>query len=405
MKRSLAVVGVGSAGILSLSHYLYNLNSEWIVTSISDNKIPILGIGESTNPSFINTLGSATGLTIYDELANGELDSTVKYGTMYKNWYKKDCINPLIGSNVALHINTFKLKDWAFKKFNEKWPKKFKQINGNVKNVYNEKDCAVVIVDEKIYKYDFVIDCRGFPNNYEDYTILENPTNQCLVHNVLEGSDPTYTGHVATEDGWMFVVPLKNRTSYGYLFNNNITDTETAKNNFSKQINVSVKDLDNTQYSFKSYYSNNPIDGRIIKNGNKAVFFEPMFANSLVLYDKINRYFFDYILGIETQDSANKKLTKTFRDVRQTILFFYHKQIKNNSKFWEYAIPFATKELYLDPEKRLESLNQSFEFFNRTHQAPSENGLAFPFASLEIICNNMDYKYSPSLKNSFIRNK
>ena len=52
-----------------------------------------------------------------------------------------------------------------------------------------------------------------------------------------------------------------------------------------------------------------------------------------------------------------------------------------------------------------ETLTQSFEFFNRTHQAPTENGLAFPFASLEIICNNMDYKYSPNLKNLLIKNK
>ena len=398
MKYNLAVIGVGSAGILSLSHYLCYLDSDWTITSISDEKKPILGIGESTNPSFISTLAGATGLNIYDQLNNGELDSTVKYGTMYENWYKEDCINPLIGSNVALHINTFKLKKWSFQKFNEKWGKKFKEINGSVTDVYNKKDYAVVVVDKKPYKYDFVIDCRGFPNTYEDYTVLENPTNECLVHNILEGSDPTYTGHVATEDGWMFVVPLKSRTSYGYLFNKNITDIETAKKNFSKQINVSVKDLDNIKYSFKSYYCNNPIDGRIIKNGNNAVFFEPMFANSLVLYDKINRYFFDYIKGIETQDSANQKLTKTFRDIRQTILFFYHKQIKNNSRFWKYAVPFATKELYLDPEKRLENLELSFQFFKKTHLVPTETDFGFSFASLEIICKNMDYNYTPNLK-------
>mgnify|MGYP000394363711 CR=1 FL=1 len=47
----------------------------------------------------------------------------------------------------------------------------------------------------------------------------------------------------------------------------------------------------NIEYHFKSYYAKQFLNGRIIKNGNAAIFFEPMSAFSLFLYDKINRSF------------------------------------------------------------------------------------------------------------------
>ena len=393
MKRTLAVVGLGTAGIQSLAHFLGFLNSDWVITSISDPKIPILGIGESTNPSFISTMARGAGLDMYTELVEGSMDSTVKYGTMYEKWRNKDFINPLIGPSVALHINTFSLKEWSLPRFREMWGSKFEEVFGSVSDIFNEKDKAVVVLDDVNYYYDFVIDCRGFPKSYEDYTIFENPTNKCFVHNRLESINPLHTKHVATKDGWMFVVPLKSRTSYGYLINSDITDDETAKHNFSKEINVAVDELDNISYSFKSYYHNKPIDGRIARNGNRVAFFEPMFANSIAMYDIVNRNFFDYIQQVNSESAANANLHNEFWDIKQTILFFYHGGSTFDTPFWDYTTQFSNLELKNDPIGRIQHLKKLFEFFELTHQSSEKTNFTFSLSSIQIICKNMGYDY------------
>ena len=54
MMNKLAVIGVGSAGIQSLCHFLAWLDKSWEIYSIHSPKIPISGIGESTNPRFLD---------------------------------------------------------------------------------------------------------------------------------------------------------------------------------------------------------------------------------------------------------------------------------------------------------------------------------------------------------------
>lgn len=396
-KYKLAVVGLGTAGIQALAHFLLYTRKEWIIYSISDPKIPILGIGESTNPSFINIMSHGAGLVLHDELFNNELDSTIKYGTMYEKWREKDVINPLIGTAVALHINTFKLKEWALPRFRKMYGDRFKEIHGTVTNLYNEVFKAVAVIDGEEHRFDYIMDCRGFPESYDEYQLVTNPTNMCLVYNDPIPTDPKHTKHIATRDGWMFVVPLRSRTSYGYLFNTSITDEDTAKKNFAEDMGISVQELGNIKYKFKSYFHPNPIQGRIIKNGNRAAFFEPMFANSLVIYDDVNRYSFDYMFNNVSEKESNAILRKRFMDIKQTILFFYHGGSVFDTDFWKHTSVFATKEIRNDPDKRLEKLAVAMQTFNDTNMYAESTDWGFTFRSMLLICEGMGYDY----KNGF----
>ena len=335
--KKIAVVGLGTSGVQSLAHFLSYLNNEWEVVSISDPSIPIFGIGESTFPSFVNAISSGTNFCMYDELVGGILDTTVKYGTMYEKWRNKNFINPLIGSSVAIHIDTFKLKDWAIKEFSEKWGKKFKVIEGTVKEIKTVQDKAIVVMDDLSYEFDYVMNCSGKPKNFSDYDMLNSTTNSCLVHNIQNGSNFLHTKHVATPDGWMFVIPLKSRTSYGYLYNSDITDKETAKKNFSKEINVPIDSLDNIEFSFKSYIAKKVIDGRVIKNGNNALFLEPMFANSLFLYDGINKLLMDEI-NKKPDLNINDQFYKNVKAVSDMIYYMYHGGSLHKTPFWDWIV-------------------------------------------------------------------
>ena len=158
----------------------------------------------------------------------------------------------------------------------------------------------------KKLKYDYVIDCSGYPKDYSDYSIPDFlPLNHALVHSVKEPGNWNYTYHQATKNGWMFGIPLKTRQGWGYLFNDNITKTKEAEEDISKIFGT--KKLNLREFKFKPYRANNVLDNRIIKNGNKAIFYEPMEALSSVVYDNINRMFYDYILGQLTKDEVNDK--------------------------------------------------------------------------------------------------
>jgi len=345
MARSLVVIGAGTSGIQSVCHYLAFLASHgWTITLIHSPKINTLGIGESTNPPFVEALEDAANFNIIDDLP--ELDATLKFGTYYVNWRNNPFTIPVLTGHAAVHINTFKLQNFALPRLKSIWGDKFQIIEGKVSSVTNTENAVQVVVDDKKLYFDFAVDNRGFPESYDDYHVIEdNPVNHALVHNMPKTAAWNATLHQATPDGWMFGVPLTSRTSYGYLFNRNITPVEQAKINFSKEINVPVDQLDNIEYKFKSYYIKKVLDKRILKNGNRAVFFEPMFANSLWLYKHTDKLFISYIKQGIPEDHINNVFNDMAKDVEELICYFYHGGSQHDTEFWNKVKPYASKKL------------------------------------------------------------
>lgn len=343
--KTIVIVGAGTAGIQGVCHYLSYLGSHgWNVTLIHSPKINILGIGESTNPPFVESLEDGANFNILDDMP--ELDATFKFGTHYVNWRDEPFTIPVLTGHAALHINTFKLKEFSLPRIKSIWGDKFQIIEGTVSSIENAENSVVVVVDNKEYTFDYAVDNRGFPESFDDYHVIEdNPVNHCLVHNIENTASWNATLHQATPDGWMFGVPLTSRTSYGYLFNDKITSSETAKINFSKEINVPVNEIDTIEYKFTSYYAKNVLDGRILKNGNRAVFFEPMFANSLWLYKQTDRLFVSHLKGVLQENQLNDIFTGMAKDVEELICFFYHGGSVYDTDFWKKVKPYADKKL------------------------------------------------------------
>ena len=347
MNKKIAVIGVGSGGIQSLCHLLSYLSKEWKVYSIYDPTIPIVGIGESTNPSFLEAIEYGIDFNHFIKDDMYDLDATLKLGTHYINWRPNEFTNPFIQGGLALHFNTFKLKDFAMNRFPKIWGDKFNIIEGKVNSMQNLKECVEVEVDNVKHQFDFVVDCRGFPKDFTDYVTTEGPLNHCLVHN-MPPEEMNYTTHVASKDGWMFEVPLKSRKSCGYLFNDTITTTDEARRNFSELIGVPESDMEKIEFKFRPYYAKNVIDNRIIKNGNLAVFFEPMFGNSLYLYDAVNRLIMQYIQQLEgckydsiawerIQNNLNEQFVYRATAVEDMIAFHYQGGSNFDTPFWRYA--------------------------------------------------------------------
>ena len=107
----IAVIGVGTAGIMSLCHSLRWLSgNNNTVTAIYDPAIKILGIGESADPGFPTLLYEGTGFTLLEDA--DELDATLKLGVTWKGWRENDFNVLMHPPYYAIHFNNFRLKEF-----------------------------------------------------------------------------------------------------------------------------------------------------------------------------------------------------------------------------------------------------------------------------------------------------
>ena len=214
----IAVIGTGTVGVMTVCHFLhYSANMDLHIDCIHNPSKNILGIGESTNIQVPDVLFKAANYNGFEDA--DELDLTIKHGVMYKDWRKKDFLSPIVPPSYAFHFNNFKLKDVIFKRLKKYHKRNFKEIKGDVSSIKQNNREVTLTVDKKKLKYDYVIDCSGYPKDYSDYSIPDFlPLNHALVHSVKEPGNWNYTYHQATKNGWMFGIPLKNKTGLGLSF-------------------------------------------------------------------------------------------------------------------------------------------------------------------------------------------
>jgi hypothetical protein len=333
MKNKIAVLGVGTAGITSLSHLLAFLGENWEVTCIYDPDTPILGIGESTTTAIPKTLYAGTDFNVLEDYTY--LDATIKNGVKYVGWREQDFFSKLLPPCHGIHFNNFKLKDFAFSRFRIKWGDKFRTITGNITDLENHENHAALVIENKLYKFDWIVDCRGYPTDYDGYVISDIiPVNHCLVHMIPESGSWPWTYHKAHRNGWMFGIPLTTRQGWGYLYNDKITEKADAIDDICQRFDLKKENCNFREFAFKNYYAKKFLEGRILKNGNRALFYEPIEAMSGFFYDQVMRHFYDLLQGSLGEKTFNVELTRIAEDLETFIAYIYHGGSTYKSDFW-----------------------------------------------------------------------
>ena len=383
----IAVIGSGTVGVMSVCHFLYyTLGTE--VHCIHDPNKKILGIGESTNIQIPDLFYKSVDFNPFFE--NKELDLTMKYGVVYKNWRRKDFLSPIMPPNFAFHFNNFKLKDVMFKKVKKLYKSRFKEILATATIKENSKDRVVLNFNGSNKTYDYVIDCSGYPESYTDYTESSSlPLNHALVNVIDKPGDWNFTYHQATKNGWMFGIPLHTRQGWGYLFNDKITSKKEAIKDMTTIFKTDKLNL--KEFKFKPYRAKKFLHNRVLKNGNKAIFYEPLEALSGVFYDNINRALIDRISNVKSEDEVNKHLGKMAERYENFICFVYHGGSIYKSKFWSDVCKKTKKHL-----KNSQTWKETVDFINNAnHEFHSgEDFENFPFCVklYKLINNNLQYE-------------
>lgn len=348
-KRKLAVVGVGSAGLLTLTHFCTWLDEDWEIYSIYNPAKQILGIGESTNGEFVGLLERGTRFCLGHQDDLDALDATLKFGSKFENWREQSWINPLLDGNTAIHFSNFNFKSFVFQRLEKHWPRQFRFLEGDVRGMINHPDRVTVMLDDREVDFDYVIDCMGTPETYDEYVISDcSPVNRCQIHSITDFKYEPYTDHIAHANGWMFGVPLQSRKTFGYLYNDQITPKEEAIADMKRMLGVD--EIENKEYAFKCYYAKALVQGRIFKNGNKALFFEPLVANSMFIYIYTNRLIVDYISGETCLERTNAAFVKAVQELEDVISYYYQGGSIFQSPFWDQAIRHTRARLEKRPE-------------------------------------------------------
>ena len=315
-----SVVGGGNGGCFT-ALFLSWFEKDLEVELIYNPEILPERVGQATTLEPPSMLWGSTRFNWY----NNPIHATFKSGILYEGFgkYNEKLFHDFPASNMAMHYCPWELQSFILKSGH------FKVTESNV-------------LDPNKVDADYVFDCRGRPDDYTDYDELVNPINACLLGKPnWDTTKALWSRHVATPDGWTFVIPTHEDSPshdycVGYCYNSNITSKLEAQNNFLEMFDVELLH----QVDFKNYFAKNPIvDDRIILNGNRLFFLEPLESSSTHTYVQWTRCVRDYIISKNNPEikEACKQVKNYIQQVQNFVLWHYQFGSKYDTPFWDYA--------------------------------------------------------------------
>ena len=315
-----SIVGGGNGGCFT-ALFLSWFEKDLEVELIYNPEIPPERVGQATTLEPPSMLWGATRFNWY----NNPIHATFKSGILYEGFgkYNEKLFHDFPASNMAMHYCPWELQSFILK-------------SGHFK--VTESD----VLDPQQVDADYVFDCRGRPDDYTDYDELVNPVNACLLGKPnWDTTKALWSRHVATPDGWTFVIPThedspSHNYCVGYCYNSTITSKLEAQKNFSEMFDVELQH----HVDFKNYFAKNPIvDDRIILNGNRLFFLEPLESSSTHTYVRWVRCIRDYIINKNNPEieTACSQVKNYIHQVQNFVLWHYQFGSKYDTPFWDYA--------------------------------------------------------------------
>jgi tryptophan halogenase len=351
------VIGGGTAGHMAAAMVTRHFPGVDLY-HVYDPTLPIIGVGESTLVHFPPWLHEVTGLS--EEQIRERCGITRKYGISFENW----------GPVHERFLHHFTPPDKAYG-YHLSAPDIVELLHDFVSATRLEKRAERVesdghhvdirFQDGSSLLADFVFDARGFPpmNDKDVCPLPIVPTNAAHILQGPPVSGQTTTRAVARPHGWIFIIPLTLRTAYGYIYNADISSRDEVHTDLLdffgedgvRPLNV-VQDIRFPNFTRRTFF-----DGALYTMGNRAQFLEPLESTGIGIafsqleaarlwlldgwrslpireetrtrnIDKINRYFFRYVLKAAVFVGWHYSMGSAFQ-----------------SPFWDYAVANYWREL------------------------------------------------------------
>ena len=353
--RKIAVVGQGTAGSLAAAGVSrLHPDGDHELHHIYDSRIPVIGVGEGSWPSLVQHLQQLTDLP--HETVQRRLRGTRKYGVAFEGWGRRnrDFTHYFMPQRVsyAYHLSADLMADLL------RESTRARHIDAKVLDIARVEGGAQVEFEGLApERYDLVFDARGFPGELDPdrhIGIPFIPTDTAVIRRcpaiVEEDGEgpvlqPTYTRAVARPHGWIFVIPLTVHTSYGYIFNREVSGLPDIEADFDAFLEADgVSEFEQRAViPFPNFVHRRIYDGAVARIGNAAAFMEPLEATAIVSAQ--------LQIGMVLQTRLNRPVEHLERDAPAVNRFLIDNMLcyglfvgwhyscgsRYDSEFWRYA--------------------------------------------------------------------
>ena len=393
--KKIVIVGTGSAGLISAAFIHKFWDDEVDITVIYDGKNKNIAVGESTTPLILSTLDI---LGIEKEELIKEIGTTLKLGINFKNWIpdteyfhgfgegadnsndkflsdirtdETSAVHAILndvfdgGANYnvattelpsnnldafsyALHIDTQAFLELLFDRFKDD----IKFVDDIVEevNVDGKNITSIECKNSGIIDADFFIDASGFncvlfkhldPEWVDVSNIL--PLDRAIPQQIpnTSGEVPSYTLAEATDNGWIWQLPIGERYGTGYLYSSKFTSDEEAREKYNTWLleNHNVELTTDRIIKYRpGYYKDNWI-GNCMTVGLSSGFIEPLEATGIMIISKQIYNFLVFNSALNNLNHTRKYVNRLNRNLYDEIVRFnamHYCTDRTDSDFWKY---------------------------------------------------------------------
>ena len=281
----------------------------------------------------------------------------------------------------SFHINADHIKDVVYEK--KCVPAGVETIEKKIANIKTDQGriTSIVCDDGTEITGDLFIDSTGFKRvlanamNFKWQPAGDTFNNSALVGNAPHADNHyapsiSVTEHYAMEKGWLFGIPMPNRTGMGYVFNTNITSNEdTIRDEFDQQFPERAGALAR-RLKWEPGYFENTFVGNCIALGISGGFLDAYDANNfsttLSFITKIVECLQDDGREFNWHAKYNNYVNGINNDVMFRVKTGMWLAKKNDTIYWQ-----ALKQAAIDdhmPEKWLEAIHNPARRHARANQ-------------------------------------
>ena len=386
--KKVVIVGSGTAGLISAAMIKTYWGDRVDVSLYHDASKETISVGESTTP-YINAFLSFFGIPANEIIR--ELDVTVKLGIHFNNWIPNQSyfhgfnsvniegrrddspstysiLNDDFNSGFlyneptdtvpetlfndfshALHIDTKQFIDFLTKKLEGK----INLVDDLVEDVVVENGniSRIVCKNSGVVEGDLFIDASGFNrilfqhldpkwNDMSRYLPIDRAIPQQVPYE-FDGKLPSYTVSEATENGWIWKIPIGDRYGTGYLYSSKFTSDEDAREKYNQWLidNFNTQLETDRIIKYKPGYYEDYWIGNCLAVGLSSGFVEPLESTGIHL---IIKQMYDLIFfnsNLENLSFNRKSANIINRELYDDIINFvslHYCTNRNDSEFWRY---------------------------------------------------------------------
>lgn len=386
MTKKFIILGSGTAGLIAATMIKKRWGDKVNVSLYYDSNKKNIGVGESTTPIVTYFLNEYLKVEMSDFLK--ETGSTIKLGINFKNWipgveyfhgfpeldfsnthYPESLYSILMGvynggmnyskasSTLpshhfryvhALHIDTQVFSNYLQDKLKnqiEIIDDIAEKINSDGKNIQ-----SIVFKNSGEVSADFYIDASGFnalllrelnPNWVDISKHL--PIDRAIPQQVpVEFNEvPAYTLAEATENGWIWRIPIGSRYGTGYLYSSKFTSNEEARVKYNEwlkeNLNTELQTDRIIEYN-PGYYDKHWI-GNCMAVGLSSGFIEPLESTGIHIIVQQLKDFIDYNPTLNNLSynrmECNRRNLTLYQEIVDFVCLHYNTN-RTDSDFWRY---------------------------------------------------------------------